>query len=608
MAKKVAAVEGKSITRAIRKRWKVVLGAVLVVLIFVIISNISAIPMYNATAKVRYTPQIERGAESIFDRQRTMATEKLVIESTDVLKKAVERTKKYKEKELLDQSLISRKIRSLVNRFIRPTEELVEDPVAAMAGQLGDPKVLAVNSVTKTDMIMVSVTTDDPQEAADLCNAIVEAYVEVNMENKRLQITATGRVLDDELKQVRIELSAAENQLRRFREKHPEVTALGSDEMDRMSALLKDLEKKRSNAELEVKRLTETLGYTEQHPDVVKQRRLLTQLESEYTFIKSKLSTIPRKQLELSRLERVARSKKEIYEKLYRGYMEHKLKLTEITPDVQIIERGAPNPIAVAPKKTLNIVFGLVAGIILGIVLAIAFEFADRSIKSEHDVLYHLDLPVLAELPARDLKNYFEDEINLPKEYRDMRTLIMFSQDIPDARIIGIAGVDSDQDFGPIIASNMALSFSMLEDRNTILIDANFRNPQIHEMIGKDISFGFADYLIGAIDNVKIKTTAHENMAAVTVGQVPSHPSEVMASLRISELFQRLKIHYTFVVLSSSPLGKFPDTAVLGSSLDGLILVINKEKTPIAEAKKAVEKLRQTQSKIFGVLLCNVPK
>ena len=26
------------------------------------------------------------------------------------------------------------------------------------------------------------------------------------------------------------------------------------------------------------------------------------------------------------------------------------------------------------------------------------------------------------------------------------------------------------------------------------------------------------------------------------------------------------------------------------------------------EAKKAVEKLRQTQSKIFGVLLCNVPK
>lgn len=71
----------------------------------------------------------------------------------------------------------------------------------------------------------------------------------------------------------------------------------------------------------------------------------------------------------------------------------------------------------------------------------------------------------------------------------------------------------------------------------------------------------------------------------------------------VRSLYNRLRADYTLVIVDCPPVADAGDTAAFAATADGTILVVEAERTRIAEIKRARDKLDQWGATILGVVL-----
>lgn len=85
--------------------------------------------------------------------------------------------------------------------------------------------------------------------------------------------------------------------------------------------------------------------------------------------------------------------------------------------NVSIISHAEQNPNPVSPKKTLNIIAGLVVGMLLGIGLAFILELTDRTVASEKFITDNLgvtNLGSVSEIDQKDIEETVKNKKVLP--------------------------------------------------------------------------------------------------------------------------------------------------------------------------------------------------
>src|SRR4029079_1269634 len=98
-----------------------------------------------------------------------------------------------------------------------------------------------------------------------------------------------------------------------------------------------------------------------------------------------------------------------------------------------------PNPEAVRPKKTLNILLGVIIGLVVGVGLAFFIEYLDTSVKTIDDVERALQSPVLGVIP-QNVGSLLQEGPESPhaEAYRVLRTNVLFSRKREDANSLTV--------------------------------------------------------------------------------------------------------------------------------------------------------------------------
>lgn len=115
-------------------------------------------------------------------------------------------------------------------------------------------KNLSVSPIRKTQLVKISYESSDPQTAAKIANAVADAYIESTLAAKlELTVKATSW-LNEQLKDQRAELTAAEKRLQEYREKEQIVGENGgidiaTRELDLISEKLVDARRERLEKE-----------------------------------------------------------------------------------------------------------------------------------------------------------------------------------------------------------------------------------------------------------------------------------------------------------------------------------------------------------------------
>ncbi|MBN2704929.1 MAG: polysaccharide biosynthesis tyrosine autokinase [Deltaproteobacteria bacterium] len=155
-----------------------------------------------------------------------------------------------------------------------------------------------------------------------------------------------------------------------------------------------------------------------------------------------------------------------------------------------------------------------------------------------------------------------------------------------------------------INAINVAISIAQEVDRTVLLIDANLRHPTVHKYFGISEEKGLADFLLGKAHIPDLMINPGINKLTVLPGGRPLlTSSEMLGAAKMAELVNEMKHRYEdrILVFDGPDILTNADALVFSRLVDGIIMVVEAEKTTRQEVREAVERLSGTR--LLGTIL-----
>lgn len=158
---------------------------------------------------------------------------------------------------------------------------------------------------------------------------------------------------------------------------------------------------------------------------------------------------------------------------------------------------------------------------------------------------------------------------------------------------------------------NLGVSIAKEFDRTVLIIDADLRKPTKRhtafstDFFTLDVDVGLTDFLKEEADIPDILINPGINKLTLIPGGKPvDNAPELLNSNRMEEMMSEIKSRYAsdrLVIVDGPAMLPFPDVSILSRYVDGVLLVVEVEGTPVDQVKKMMDRLKDTR--ILGTVL-----
>lgn len=277
---------------------------------------------------------------------------------------------------------------------------------------------------------------------------------------------------------------------------------------------------------------------------------------------------------------------------------------------ISVIEPATMPTVPISPRVGATVMLAAAIGLILAVGGAFLIEYLDDTIKTPDDVTRTSDLPILAGIARVEGKTYPEKLIAahhplspIVEAYRTLRTNLQFSSvDKPAHTLIVTSPAPSEGK--SVTLANLAVVMAQSGLR-VVAVDADLRRPSLHKIFGLPNSHGLSDAILQSNPPVSehLQATEVENLWVLASGPLPPNPAELLGSERMGAIIEELRGQMDRVLFDSPPTLVVTDAVILGTRVDGVLLVNDAGRTRRNEARHAAEKFRRVQANLLGVVL-----
>ena len=319
---------------------------------------------------------------------------------------------------------------------------------------------LQVTSQAESTWIEIRFSAYDPKVAADIANAILDAYIRQTGESNNRFTEASKKALGAQVEEkeqilnqqfsglkemggkaglgdLDVRKAMLEREFRAFQEAlvNAQTTRVGREARRKEATLLRGgIAAVRSDpliraasakvAELEDREASLLSSLGPKHPDVLSvqpqlqaaRQRLATELssleegaDSEYQLAVNEearlKASMARIQKELNAVETeslgysIERKRFEASRGSIDTLLQRQANASPVIIDAQVIQNARPVPTPVSPQRSRNFLFSIVAGLVFGVILAWFSDRFDESVSSPEDVKDGIGLPFLGIVP-----------------------------------------------------------------------------------------------------------------------------------------------------------------------------------------------------------------
>lgn len=186
--------------------------------------------------------------------------------------------------------------------------------------------------------------------------------------------------------------------------------------------------------------------------------------------------------------------------------------------------------------------------------------------------------------------------------YRTIRSNIGFSD--VDNKMKTILFTSTKQNEGKsTMTSNIAYSFSKLENSKVLVVDMDLRNPTVHKMFEVSNTYGLMDNLKNDRPLEKCVHKIEENIHVLPTGALPPNPAEVLSSKKVENFLKNIKDHYDYIFIDAPPVGSVSDATVISKNVDGVMYVVGANETDLSHAQIGIENLKKADANVLGAVL-----
>jgi polysaccharide biosynthesis transport protein len=341
-----------------------------------------------------------------------------------------------------------------------------------------------------------------------------------------------------------------------------------------------------------------------------------------------------RAQVALRDLEREAEAYRAIYQtsllRLHETTQQQSFPLSE----ARIITTSAPPSQKSWPKTTMTLALAALAGLAAGGIVSVLRETLNRPIRNRSDITRLPGGRCIATVPSIStdavISKLHEQKKQKSKpgplslasiarrvlvtpssafsgSIRSIKNSLYQETSIDQHAVIGFISTSRGEG-RTVLAANVALSLAM-SGRHTLLIDADFRKPDLSAILAQQSRIGLATILAkqAVFEEARLvdETTGLHFLPSGMVDSIPNF-DELLGSAITDEVLEQLRKVYEIVVVDLPPMDLSADAIAVAPSLDGFIYVIESGKTGSRAVTDAVESADAVNQRILGYALNKV--
>src|SRR2546423_11343362 len=303
--------------------------------------------------------------------------------------------------------------------------------------------------------------------------------------------------------------------------------------------------------------------------------------------------------------------------------------------NISVVDYAIVPDLPVGPARLRTVMFAFLLALAFGAALALFLEYLDDTVHSTDDVERFLRLPALAVIPAmnsasaprrllssatslqkRNGSNGHNPELLLningrssPAEaYRQLRTSVLLSTAGRAPKTLLVTS-SLPGEGKTTTAVNTAISLAQT-GATVVIIDGDMRRPRLRSIFDLPERDGLSSILSSdATPEDMLRSVARDEASGLFVmpsGPIPPHPAELLGSDQMRQLLAALSEKFTPIVIDSPPVNSFTDGVLIGSMVDGVLLVVHGGKSSRDVVRRSRQLLLDVGAKIVGVVLNNV--
>jgi len=154
------------------------------------------------------------------------------------------------------------------------------------------------------------------------------------------------------------------------------------------------------------------------------------------------------------------------------------------------------------------------------------------------------------------------------------------------------------------VTANFARVLADDTSMNVLVVDANPERPAQHEFFGIDNTRGFVELARGDLKSDEaVRVTVRKNLCVVPTGAATGGMIQLVGTERVPGMLAALQARFNYLLFDAPPVLSHPETAVLGSHVDGVLLVVRALNTRREAAARARDALAKSGCNVIGVVL-----
>jgi protein-tyrosine kinase len=170
------------------------------------------------------------------------------------------------------------------------------------------------------------------------------------------------------------------------------------------------------------------------------------------------------------------------------------------------------------------------------------------------------------------------------------------------ARSIAVVGIDAGRE-AAAIAANLGISYAQT-GVTTVIVDSNVHDAMQHELLGVPPGAGLPSVLSGASDaRAATDVTSVRNLSLLSAGPADTRDSSLVDGERFHRRAMPLLDWHDMLIVDGG--NTTSDPPALCEVMDGVVLVVRRNKTEIAKVDHISRRLAAMGTTLFGIIIAH---